>query len=93
MNTLSGTPGISISSDEKPNCQITAVTEIGLWLLVGDEEYFVPFAEYPHFQTALLDQIFAVEWIAPGQVRWEALDIDIELDALMAPDRYPLVWQ
>ena len=31
--------------------------------------------------------------IAPGQLRWESLDIDVELEALSAPERYPLVWR
>ena len=76
-----------------PACQATAVEPQGLWLLVGEEEYFVPFADYPQFRRASLEHVFAATIIGPGQLRWAALDVDIELEALVAPERYPLVWR
>ena len=76
-----------------PDCPVTAVEPQGLWLRVGEEEYFVPFADYPQFQRASLEHVFAATIIGPGQLRWAALDVDIELEALVAPERYPLVWR
>ncbi len=53
----------------------------------------MPFADYPVFRSATIEQIFDVERIGPGQLHWQALDADIELDALDYPERYPLVWR
>ena len=84
----SNLPGIAISENE-----VTNIGATGFWLLVEDKEYFVPFADYPIFQTATIEQIFKVERLGPGQFHWPTLDADIELDALENPDRFHLVWR
>ncbi len=72
---------------------VTSVNALGLYLLVQDREYFVPFADYPAFKSATLDQIFDFQQIAPGQFHWRALDVDIEVDALGNPNRFPLMYR
>lgn len=70
--------------------EVTAVGRDGFWLISHDMEYFVPFRNYPVFRLATVEQIYGMEEIAPGQLRWEPLDADIELEALESPERYPL---
>lgn len=72
---------------------VTSIGERGFWLLVEDREYFVPFADYPVFAKATVEQIFAVEAHGSHQFHWPALDADIELDALKEPDRFPLLYK
>ena len=84
----SSLPGIATSDSP-----VTSIDLRGFWLLVDDAEYFVPFADYPVFATATVEQIFAVQQLGPRQFHWPNLDADVELDALQAPDRYPLVWR
>jgi hypothetical protein len=80
--------GASISHGE-----VTNISAVGFWLLVNDREYFVPFADYPAFRQASVAQIYAVRQISPAQFNWPELDIDIELEALEQPDRFPLVFR
>lgn len=70
--------------------EVTAIGRDGFWLLSGDQEFFVPYQNYPVFRCATVEQIYAMQEIAPGQLRWETLDVDIELDALECPERFPL---
>jgi len=77
--------GVSTSVSE-----VTNITAHGFWLFVDDREYFVPFADYPVFQTATVAQIYAVRRIGPTQFHWPELDADIELDALERPEAFPL---
>jgi hypothetical protein len=70
--------------------EVTAVGRDGFWFINQDCEFFVPFNDYPAFRKATVEQIYSMEEIAPGQLRWESLDADIELDALENPERYPL---
>ena len=70
--------------------EVTAVGRDGFWLISRDQEFFVPFNCYPAFRQATVEQIYKMEEIAPGQLRWESLDADIELEALENPERYPL---
>ena len=70
--------------------EVTAVGRDGFWLINQDQEFFVPFNDYPVFRKATVEQIYNMDEIGPGQLRWESLDADIELDALENPERYPL---
>ncbi len=72
---------------------ITNITALGFWLLVDDREYFVPFADYHAFRKATIDQILNFKRIAPGQYRWEKLDVDVELAALERPAEFPLLYR
>ena len=72
--------------------EVTAIGSEGFWLLVDDREYYVPFADYPAFKRATVEQVFSFQRMSLDQFHWPALDIDLDLDALAHPDRYPLVW-
>jgi len=73
--------------------EVTNIVRDGFWLLVDDREYFVPFDDYPAFREATVDQIYAVERLGPTQFHWPELDIDLELEALEHPERYPLMFR
>ncbi len=73
--------------------EVTNITQAGFWLLVDDVEYFIPFDEYPAFQKATIAQIYTVQRLGPTQFYWPLLDVDIELEALHYPERFPLVFQ
>jgi Protein of unknown function (DUF2442) len=60
---------------------------------VDNQEYFVPFTDYPLFRDATVAQIHALRHTNPGQIHWPALDADIELEALAQPESYPLRFQ
>jgi hypothetical protein len=73
--------------------EVTNIIHLGFWLLVDDQEYFVPFADYPAFRQATVSQICAVQRLSPTQFYWPELDIDLELKALEHPERFPLIFQ
>ncbi len=73
--------------------EVTNISHLGFWLLLDDKEYFVPFQDYPGFLDASIPQIYNVQQIGPGEFHWPDLDIDIELDALEHPERFPLRYQ
>ena len=73
--------------------KITSINDLGLWILIGDKEYFIPFDHYPGFKESSVREIFSVQFLPPGQLRWESLDIDIELAALSNPESFPLIYR
>ena len=72
--------------------EISGVTKHGFWLLLDDqEELFISFAEFPWFRLASIKQIFCVERPQPYHLYWPELDIDLHVDSIRYPDRFPLV--
>ena len=70
--------------------EVTSVGRDGFWLISSDREYFVSYQDYPVFKRATIEQFYEMQEIAPGQLRWESLDVDIEIEALEHPERFPL---
>jgi Protein of unknown function (DUF2442) len=79
--------------------QITSKTEVsnisvnGLWLLCNDHEYFLSYEEFPWFQDAPIKHIFHLEEPHPGHLYWPDLDVDLSLETIQHPERFPLMAQ
>ena len=84
----SSTPGTNTSDNE-----VTAIEATGFWVLLEDQEFFIPFADYPVFQNAPVRHVFNVRQLSPTQLHWPDLDADVETDALAQPERFPLGWK
>jgi hypothetical protein len=51
------------------------------------------FADYPWFSDAKVSEIQNVQVLHGRHLRWPMLDVDIELDTLVAPEGYPLIYK
>lgn len=79
-------PGIGTFQVELSN-----VSRHGLWVLAGDEEFFLPFVHFPWFKDATIEQISAVERPTADHLHWPLLDIDLSLQSIRDPASFPLV--
>jgi hypothetical protein len=59
--------------------------------MVREREYFLPFEDFPWFRTATLDQLFEVQLLHEAHLYWPRLDVDLDLDRIKHPDKYPLI--
>ena len=71
--------------------EVTNVSPHGFWLLLDDEELFVPFVAFPWFRDAPIGELTKVERPAPHHLYWPALDIDLAVESIRHPERFPLV--
>jgi hypothetical protein len=71
--------------------EVSNVSRNGFWLLLGDEELFVPFAEFPWFRDATIEQICDVTWPSPRHLYWSKLDVDLAVESIREPQKFPLV--
>ena len=71
--------------------ELQDVSARGLWLLVDQRELYLAFKEFPWFRNATVGQLAAIERLSPEHLRWPELDIDLTLDAIEHPEKYPLV--
>jgi hypothetical protein len=78
-------PGTATSAPE-----VTNIEKHGFWILLDDRELFLAYADFPWFLDAPIRQILEVEQPHPGHLRWPRLDIDLTVDSIEHPERYPL---
>ena len=71
--------------------EVTNVSPHGFWLLIEEQELFVSFKAFPWFEDASIRAIGHVELPSPHHLYWPELDIDLAVDSLRHPERYPLV--
>ncbi len=71
--------------------EVTNITKHGVWLLAGDREMFMPYEDFPWFKKAKVEDILNVELLHGVHLHWPALDVDLALDSLENPGKYPLV--
>jgi hypothetical protein len=70
--------------------EVTNVTPHGIWLLAGQRELFMPYEAFPWFKDAPIGKIFNVEEPAPGHFYWPDLDVDLGVESIEHPERFPL---
>jgi hypothetical protein len=70
--------------------EITHISSSGVWILAGDKEWFMSYADFPWFKDAPVAKILNVEEPVAGHFHWPDLDIDLSVDILEHPERYPL---
>jgi len=71
--------------------EVTNVSSHGLWLLLDGREVFASFREFPWFADATIRQITEVQRPSPDHLYWPALDVDLAVESLDHPERYPLM--
>ena len=70
--------------------EVTSISRVGLHLLIGERELFMPFDEFPWFRDAPVSAVLRVELPESHHLYWPALDIDLHVDSIDHPDRFPL---
>ena len=71
--------------------EVTNISRHGFWLLLKDEELFLPFSDFPWFQDAAVRKILNVEIPSPNHLYWPELDVDLAVESIRHPERFPLV--
>ena len=71
--------------------EVTNISKHGFWLLLNEEEVFLPFETFPWFQDAPIGKVVHVELPSPQHLYWPELDVDLEVESVLHPERYPLV--
>ncbi len=81
-----GARGSSISGPE-----VTAISPQGLTLRVDREDLFLSFEHFPWFRHAPAENVRRVERPSPHHLFWPELDIDLSIESIRHPERFPLV--
>ena len=70
--------------------EVTNVSSQGLWLLADGRELFLSYEDFPWFKEASIGSVLRVEEPSPGHFNWPELDVDLGLETIEHPERFPL---
>ncbi len=71
--------------------EVSNVSAHGFWLLLGGEELAVPFAQFPWFKQATIEQLLDVQRPSENHLYWPQLDVDLSVESIRDPSAFPLV--
>ena len=71
--------------------EVTNISKHGFWIMLHDKEMFLPFESFPWFKDAPVGKILNVELPSEQHLYWPELDIDLKVETILHPERYPVV--
>ena len=85
-----------IYSNEEEHSATTLVSVLminaqGIMLSVQGRDYFLSYNRVPWMQDAPIRSVLNVQMSGSEAIEWPDLDVDLEIDSLRHPERYPLV--
>ena len=78
------------------NLQPTSVAVLminaqGMLITVQGQDYFLSYNRVPWLREARISSVLNVRMSGPRAIEWPELDVDLELESLKHPERYPLI--
>jgi len=73
--------------------EVQDISKQGVWLYVLGKEYFLSFDRFLWFMGAKISNIFNLELIHGHHLYWPELDVDLDLESLEHPHRFPLIFK
>lgn len=63
----------------------------GIMLSVLGQDYFISYNRIPWMRDASIKSVLNVQMCGSEAIEWPDLDVDLEIESLKHPERYPLV--
>lgn len=80
----------SLKSGKGTSVNVENITQFGIWMFVNGKEYFLSYEDYPYFEDQTVKSIQNVKLLHGFHLFWPDIDIDLEIDNLENPEKYPL---
>jgi len=71
--------------------KVNAIVSNGIEIEAYGNGYFLPYNSNPWFENAKISDVFNIEPVGSTGVRWDALDVDLAIESLIHPEKYPLM--
>jgi hypothetical protein len=83
MSSLAHGGGIS-------EVEVSNISSHGIWLFIHDQELFMSYDNFPWFKDKTIGSIMNIEEPMPGHFYWPDLDVDLTMEIIEHPERFPL---
>lgn len=85
-----------MQNDSKNNTNNTSVSVLmingqGIMISVCGQDYFLSYNRIPWMRDASINDVLNIQMCGKEAIEWPALDVDLEIDSLRHPERYPLI--
>ena len=85
-----------MQNSSKSNTKNTSVSVLmingqGIMISVGGQDYFLSYNRIPWMREASINDVLNVQMCGNEAIEWPSLNVDLEIDSLRHPERYPLL--
>ncbi len=81
----------SKSNISSTSVDVLMINEKGVMISVQGQDYFLSFNRVPWMRDATINEVLDVQMSGKNAIEWPKLDIDLEVESLKHPERYPLL--
>ena len=71
--------------------EITNIDMQGIWLLMNDKEFFLPFEVFPWFRDATVGEIHNVRLEGDSELQWPDLKVRLPVTSIGVPAIIPVL--
>lgn len=79
------------SNTNTTSANVLMINNQGVMISVAGEDFFLSYNRVPWFKDATIKSVLNVQLSGKNAIEWPELDVDLEIDSLRHPERYPLV--
>ena len=73
------------------SADVLMINDKGIMISVQGQDYFLSYNRVPWMRDATISEVLDVRMSGKNAIEWPKLDIDLEVDSLKHPERYPLI--
>lgn len=70
---------------------VLMINSQGVMISVLGHDYFLSYNRVPWLKDARISDVLNIEISGRAAIAWPALDVDLEIESLKHPERYPLL--
>lgn len=70
---------------------VLMINDKGLMISVQGQDYFLSYNRIPWMRNASIAQALDIRMSGRNAIEWPTLDVDLEIESLKHPERYPLI--
>ena len=70
---------------------VLMINDRGIMISVQGQDYFLSYNRVPWMKDATINEVLDVRMSGKNAIEWPKLDVDLEVDSLKHPERYPLL--
>ena len=86
-------PQYNKKMDGTTTAEVTRINARGILLFIGGKEYYLSYDRFPWFRNARVLDVLNVTMPDEKSLRWDAIDVDLEIDSITHRERYPITFR